>query len=64
MRSRKRKLDGGFRATNRAAAGIILAMPERFGGESAGLVQWARLVTQKQDEAELFELTAPNGAAA
>lgn len=35
---------------NRAAAGIILADPEHHGGESAGLVRWARMAMRHEAE--------------
>jgi len=35
-----------FKRENCKAANFILTAPERFGGESAGLVQWARLALQ------------------
>ncbi len=33
-----------FQAENEAAARIVLESPERYGGERAVLVEWARLV--------------------
>ena len=38
----------GFAAANTRAAAVILADIERYGGEGAGLVQWARLLIEKQ----------------
>jgi hypothetical protein len=32
-----------YRAGNLEVATVVLADPERYGGETAGLVQWARL---------------------
>jgi hypothetical protein len=37
-----------YHAQNRLAAGIILQDVQRYGGEGAGLVQWARTVLRKE----------------
>jgi hypothetical protein len=37
----------GFDAGNLQSARLVLADVERFGGEDAGLVQWARTVTKR-----------------
>jgi hypothetical protein len=58
MRGGKPKSGNGFEAANTIVARIILDTPERFGGERAGLVRWARLVVEKQNESDLFELAS------
>lgn len=40
---------GDFEKANTIAARVILGDIERFGGESAGLVQWARAFTRKAE---------------
>ena len=39
-----------YDADNREAAAVILAHVEMYGGEEAGLVQWARLFTRRDEE--------------
>jgi len=39
-----------FARANQTAAAVILANPERYGGESAAVVQWARLVLKHSPE--------------
>ena len=51
-----------FTAGNTAAAKLILADVERYGGEQSLMVQWARMTvrdTEGQDRPESFELTPP-----
>jgi hypothetical protein len=40
----------GYAESNRIAAEIIVADVVKHGGESAGLVQWARRVLQRETE--------------
>jgi len=41
-----------YRPDNDYSAAAILADPARFGGETAGLVQWARLHTERYGPVE------------
>jgi hypothetical protein len=50
MKSNPMKARAGFDAANATAAGAILQDPQRYGGASAGLVQWARLFIAKREE--------------
>jgi hypothetical protein len=38
-----------YAQANLEAARVILADIERYGGESAGLVQWARLIVKRTE---------------
>ena len=41
-----------FARSNTLAANIVLADPEKFGGDSAGLVLWARTFTGKTERCQ------------
>jgi len=50
MRNCTVKLRAEIESRNAEAAAAILANPERYGGESAALVQWARIVLDRKSE--------------
>jgi hypothetical protein len=58
-----REVEDKFNDQNRIAAAVILAAPKQYGGETAGLVRWARMVTARMateqavagDQAQLFD---------
>jgi hypothetical protein len=47
-----------YRASNLQAALVILEDVARYGGEEAGLVQWARLVVENDARENEWRLTA------
>lgn len=54
-----------YDSQNAEAAAVVLADPEAFGGEDAGLVRWAALVAgraaPKQEQGELFDVEVTHG---
>ena len=62
MSTRQQRLTEQYVDANRTSAKIILADPEKHGGEGSGIVAWARLVLAKtaaqHEPAPEFELVA------
>jgi hypothetical protein len=50
MRNCTAILRAEIESRNTEAATVVLASPERYGGELAALVQWARIVLDRKSE--------------